>query len=99
MEGRPARRRHSFAGRKPRAWEQRGRLPRPIESLSASRVPRALLPWRRLSDAMPSVSVIVPTRPGQAMIPAVEAARELDYPKDRLEILVARGRQPAVQRN
>jgi hypothetical protein len=47
----------------------------------------------------PIISVIVPTRPGQAEIPAVAAARALDYPRDRLEILVARGRQPAVQRN
>lgn len=45
------------------------------------------------------VTVIIPTRPGQAEILAVDAARKLDYPKDRLEILVARGRQPAVQRN
>jgi hypothetical protein len=48
---------------------------------------------------LPSVTVIIPTRPGQAEVPAVAAARALDYPADRLEILVARGRQPAVQRN
>lgn len=29
----------------------------------------------------------------------MEAARRLDYPSDRVEILVVRGRQPAVQRN
>jgi cellulose synthase/poly-beta-1,6-N-acetylglucosamine synthase-like glycosyltransferase len=52
-----------------------------------------------VSDAVPFVSIIVPTRPGQAEIPAVTAARALDYPKDRLEIIVARGKQPAVQRN
>jgi succinoglycan biosynthesis protein ExoA len=52
-----------------------------------------------VSDALPFVSVIIPTRPGQADIPAVTAARALDYPRDRLEIIVARGRQPAVQRN
>jgi cellulose synthase/poly-beta-1,6-N-acetylglucosamine synthase-like glycosyltransferase len=52
-----------------------------------------------VSDALPFVSIIIPTRPGQAEIPAVTAARALDYPKDRLEIIVARGRQPAVQRN
>jgi len=33
------------------------------------------------------------------MIPAVEAARGLDYPRDQMEVLVARGRQPAIQRN
>jgi cellulose synthase/poly-beta-1,6-N-acetylglucosamine synthase-like glycosyltransferase len=52
-----------------------------------------------VSDALPFVSIIIPTRPGQADIPAVIAARAFDYPKDRLEIIVARGEQPAVQRN
>src|SRR4051812_19459520 len=32
-------------------------------------------------------------------IPAVAGAKELDYPADKLEILVARGKQPSVQRN
>jgi len=52
-----------------------------------------------VSDAVPSVTIIIPTRPGQSDVPAATAARALDYPKDKLEILVARGRQPAVQRN
>ena len=52
-----------------------------------------------MSDALPFVTIIIPTRPGQVDIPAVTAARSLDYPKDRLEIIVARGKQPAVQRN
>jgi glycosyltransferase involved in cell wall biosynthesis len=43
--------------------------------------------------------VLVPTRPGQADIPAVTAARRLDYPAARLEIIVVRGKQPSVQRN
>jgi glycosyltransferase involved in cell wall biosynthesis len=43
--------------------------------------------------------VIIPTRPGQADVPSVEAARRLDYPRELLEIIVVRGRQPAVQRN
>lgn len=52
-----------------------------------------------LNDPLPTVSIIIPTRPGQAEIPAVTAARALDYPKELLEIIVARGKQPAVQRN
>ncbi|HXG49615.1 MAG TPA: glycosyltransferase family A protein, partial [Methylomirabilota bacterium] len=52
-----------------------------------------------MSDTLPFVTVIIPTRPGQEEIPAVAAARALDYPKDRMEIIIARGRQPAVQRN
>jgi len=52
-----------------------------------------------VSESLPTVSVIIPTRPGQSEIAAVAAARKLDYPKDKLEIIVARGRQPSVQRN
>jgi len=52
-----------------------------------------------VSDQLPSVTVLVPTRPDLAHIKAVTAARRLDYPTDKLEILVARGKQPSVQRN
>jgi glycosyltransferase involved in cell wall biosynthesis len=52
-----------------------------------------------VNTAWPSVSVIIAARPEQTEIRAVHAAQRLDYPRDRLEILVARGRQPSVQRN
>lgn len=52
-----------------------------------------------MSSELPHVSIIIPTKPGQTEIAAVNAARELDYPHDRLEVIVARGKQPAVQRN
>jgi succinoglycan biosynthesis protein ExoA len=52
-----------------------------------------------MTDNLPLVTIIVPTRPDQAEIKAVSAARQLDYPKEKLEILVARGKQPSVQRN
>jgi len=45
------------------------------------------------------VTIIIPTRPGQGDVAALAASRLLDYPRERLEILVARGRQPSVQRN
>jgi len=48
---------------------------------------------------LPSVTIIIPARPDQTEIKAVVAARQLDYPSDRLEITVARGKQPSVQRN
>jgi len=54
---------------------------------------------RLVTRPWPSVTVIVPTRPGQNSILAVDAAARLDYPTERLEILVVRGRQPACQRN
>ena len=48
---------------------------------------------------MPSVTVIIPARPEPAEILAVTAAQRLDYPPDKLQIIVARGKQPSVQRN
>lgn len=52
-----------------------------------------------MTENLPSVTVLIPTRPDLADIQAVAAARRLDYPPDKLEILVARGKQPSVQRN
>lgn len=52
-----------------------------------------------MNEEFPTVTIIIPTRPGQAEIPAVVGARGLEYPAGRMEIIVARGRQPAVQRN
>ena len=43
--------------------------------------------------------MVIAARPGQAVIKAVPAARRVAYPPDRLEIIVARGRQPSAQRN
>jgi len=52
-----------------------------------------------VSNTLPSVTVLVPTRPGLAEVPAIIAARQFDYPPELLEIIVARGKQPSVQRN
>jgi succinoglycan biosynthesis protein ExoA len=52
-----------------------------------------------VTDNLPSVTVLIAARPGQAEIKAVSASQMLDYPADRLEILVARGKQPSAQRN
>lgn len=48
---------------------------------------------------MPTVTVIIPARPDEPEVTAVAAARALDYPADKLEIILARGKQPSVQRN
>jgi len=45
------------------------------------------------------VTVLIAARPGQAEVKAVAASRALDYPGSKLEIIVARGRQPSAQRN
>jgi len=52
-----------------------------------------------VQDNLPSVTVVIAARPGQADLRAVPAARALEYPKDKLTIIVARGRQPSAQRN
>ena len=52
-----------------------------------------------MSDQLPAITIIVPTRPGEGRVQAIEAVRKLNYPADKLEVIVARGKQPAVQRN
>jgi len=52
-----------------------------------------------MSETLPPVTVIIPARPDQTEVKAVAAGRQLDYPGDRLEIIVARGHHPSVQRN
>jgi succinoglycan biosynthesis protein ExoA len=52
-----------------------------------------------VNNRLPSATVIIPARPDQTEIKAVAAARQLDYPPELLEIIVARGKQPSVQRN
>jgi glycosyltransferase involved in cell wall biosynthesis len=52
-----------------------------------------------VNNRLPSVTIIIAARPDQTEIKAVVAARLLDYPPGLLEIIVARGKQPSVQRN
>jgi len=52
-----------------------------------------------VNNRLPSVTIIIAAKPGQPEIKAVAASRQLDYPPGLLEIIVARGKQPSVQRN
>jgi glycosyltransferase involved in cell wall biosynthesis len=52
-----------------------------------------------MTDELPSVSVIIPARPEQREIKAAIASAALDYPKEKIEIIIARGKQPSIQRN
>ncbi len=52
-----------------------------------------------MNNSLPTATIIIAARPDQADIKAVAAARQLDYPPEFLDIIVARGRQPSVQRN
>lgn len=59
----------------------------------------AWLSLARVENELPRVTIIVPTKPGQVLIKSVEAARRLDYPHEKIEVIIARGRQPSIQRN
>lgn len=45
------------------------------------------------------MTILIAARPGQAEVKAVGASRGLRYPAEKLEIIIARGRQPSAQRN
>ena len=48
---------------------------------------------------LPIVTVVIPARPDEAHVKAAVVARQLSYPTEKLEVLIARGRHPSVQRN
>jgi succinoglycan biosynthesis protein ExoA len=52
-----------------------------------------------VDERVPSITVIIAARPDLVEVKAVAASRALEYPLEKLEILVARGKQPSVQRN
>ena len=52
-----------------------------------------------MNENVPSITVLIAARPNQAEIKAVAASRALEYPAGKLEIIVARGKQPSAQRN
>lgn len=52
-----------------------------------------------MNETVPSVTVLIAARPAQADVQAVAASRALEYSADKVEIIVARGKQPSVQRN
>jgi len=52
-----------------------------------------------VSQPLPVISIIIAAPPAMPEVQAVASARALAYPADRLEIILARGRQPSVQRN
>ncbi len=59
-------------------------------------------PWyadgQLFCDDMPTFSIIIPVKPG-GYVAALKALRQLDYPKEQFEILLAEGTMPSRQRN
>ena len=52
-----------------------------------------------MSESLPKVTVIIAARPDNQDVRAAATARQLDYPEEKLEIILARGKHPSVQRN
>ncbi len=52
-----------------------------------------------MNDRLPKVTIIIAARVDETTVRAVAATQQLDYPPEKLEILLARGKQPSVQRN
>ncbi|MCF7709166.1 MAG: glycosyltransferase [Verrucomicrobia bacterium] len=52
-----------------------------------------------MSEQLPKVSIVIAAPPDMPDIPAAHACDGLDYPADKIEIIIARGRHPSVQRN
>lgn len=52
-----------------------------------------------MADNLPFISIIIPARPDEPNVRAMEAVCRMDYPKDKCEVILARGKQPSAQRN
>ncbi|MGB0580868.1 MAG: glycosyltransferase, partial [Limisphaerales bacterium] len=50
-------------------------------------------------EHLPFISIVVAAPPDKQEIKSVETSKTLEYPKDLFEIIIARGKQPSVQRN
>ncbi|MCJ7827629.1 glycosyltransferase, partial [Patescibacteria group bacterium] len=48
---------------------------------------------------LPKVSFVIPARQADLAKPALRAIKKLDYPQDRVEVLLAEGTNPSRQRN
>lgn len=48
---------------------------------------------------LPKISVIIPVAPGGSVESALRSLGQVEYPREKIEVIVAEGRQPAVQRN
>lgn len=65
----------------------------------ALRFARKTLASSTVNDSLPTVTVIIAALLDMAEVRALAPALKLDYPADKLEIILARGKQPSVQRN
>jgi len=52
-----------------------------------------------MSQSPPMASIVIPVPPSMSCPLAIKELSKLDYPRDRYEVIVARGYQPSRQRN
>jgi GT2 family glycosyltransferase len=52
-----------------------------------------------VNEDVPSVTILIAARPDEVNVKAVPPCRALNYPAGKIEILLARGKQPSAQRN
>lgn len=52
-----------------------------------------------LNSALKTISFVIPVRPGNYPTKALAHISSLDYPLELVEVLIAEGRQPSLQRN
>ncbi len=50
-------------------------------------------------QSLPLITIIIPIGPGRSYKTVMDSIRNLDYPKEKIEVIIAEGRQPARQRN
>ena len=48
---------------------------------------------------LPTISVVIPHKPGLEEVRVLESLKAVDYPRDRYEVIVAEGFHPSKQRN
>ncbi len=72
---------------------------RPGKLHSSLRFAAKTLAFAFVDESLPTVTVIIAARPDMADVRAVGPALRMDYPPGKLEVILARGKQPSVQRN
>ena len=52
-----------------------------------------------MQDCMPTISVIIPALSDEGDLPVVSFLKNIDYPQDKIEIILSIGKEPSIQRN
>jgi len=47
----------------------------------------------------PTVSVIVPLKPGMEYVSVINSIKKVDCPSNKIKVIIVKGRKPSLQRN